>query len=68
MRRIVLVVLGAFGVWLLAAVVVGLYFAADGGHGGKPSVILASVAVGAVVLVADALLIRRLWSAERRKT
>jgi hypothetical protein len=66
LRRIILVVLVALGVWLLAAVVTGLYFAADGGHGGKPSVILVSAALGAVVLGLDAMLIRRLWGAGRR--
>jgi hypothetical protein len=63
MRRVVLVALVGFALWLLVALVVGLYFAADGGHGGKPSVILVSVAVGAVVLAGDGMLIRRLWRA-----
>ena len=65
MRRVLLVALVAFALWLFVAVVAGLYFAADGGHGGKPSVILVSVVVGALVLAADGLLIRRLWRAER---
>jgi hypothetical protein len=66
LRRIFLVVLVAFGLWLLAAVVTGLYFAADGGHGGKPSVILVAAAMGVIVLGLDAMLIRRLWGAGRR--
>jgi cation transporter-like permease len=65
-RRILLAALVAFGLWLLSAVVIGLYFAADGGHGGKPSVILASVEVGVIVLGLDAMLMRRLWGAGRR--
>jgi len=60
MRWIVTVALGLLALWLLNAIVVGLYFAADGGHGGEPSVILVSVALGAVVLLADVALIRRL--------
>jgi hypothetical protein len=65
-RRILLAALVAFGLWLLSAVVIGLYFGADGGHGGKPSVILASVGVGVIVLGLDAMLIRRLCGAGRR--
>src|SRR5579862_5434897 len=67
MRRLLLVVLVVFALWLSVAIVVGLYFAADGGHGGKVSVILVSVAFGAVVLALDGMLIRRLWNAERRR-
>jgi hypothetical protein len=66
LRRIVLVVLIVFGLWLLTAVVTGLYFAADGGHGGKPSVILVAVAMGVILLGLDAMLIRRLSGAGRR--
>jgi hypothetical protein len=60
-------VLVAFGLWLVAGVVTGLYFAADGGHGGKPSVILASVVAGLVILVLDAMLIRRLLRGDGRR-
>jgi ABC-type anion transport system duplicated permease subunit len=66
--RLLVTALGAFALWLLVAVVVGVYFAADGGHGGKPSVIWVSVAFGVVVLALDAVLIRRLWSAKRRRS
>lgn len=65
MRRALLVGLLAFAVWLVVAVVVGLYFAADGGHGGRTSVILVAVAVGLVVLAADGMVIRRLWNGQR---
>ncbi len=67
MRRLLLVSRVGFALWLFVAVAVGLYYAADGGHGGKPSVILASVGVGAVALAAEAMLIRRLWNAEKRQ-
>jgi len=66
LRRIVLVGFVAFGVWLLVAIVTGFYFAADGGHGGRPSVIVVSAAIGVIILGLDALLIRRLWGAGRR--
>ena len=66
LRRMVLVALVGFGLWLLAAIVTGLYFAADGGHGGKPSVILVAVAMGVILLGLDAVLVRRLWGAGRR--
>jgi hypothetical protein len=61
MRRAVVAVLALFALWLLIAIVVGGYYAADGGHGGKPSVELVSIALGAVVLMVDAALIRKLW-------
>jgi hypothetical protein len=68
MRWIVLAALALLALGLLSAIVVGLYYAADGGHGGKPSVILVSVGVGAIVLLADAALIRRLWGTRQRRT
>ncbi len=67
MRWIVLAALALVGLWLLSAIVVGLYYAADGGHGGKPSVILATVGVGAIVLVADAALIWSIWGTKQRR-
>jgi hypothetical protein len=68
MRRLALVALTAFALWLLIPIVVGLYFAADGGHGGEPSVILVSGGLGALVLALDGLAIRKLWIAERRRS
>jgi hypothetical protein len=59
MRRVVVAVLALVALWLMSAILVGLYSAADGGHGGKPSVILLSVGLGAALLFADMVLIRR---------
>ena len=53
--------------WLLSAIVAGFYYAADGGHGGEPSVILVSVALGAIVLFADVAVIRRRWGTKQRQ-
>jgi hypothetical protein len=66
LRRVLLVVLVGFGLWLLSAIVTGLYFAADGGHGGKPSVILVSVGVGVIVMGLDAMFIHQFWNGGRR--
>jgi hypothetical protein len=67
MRWIVMVALVLLALWLLSAIVAGLYYAADGGHGGKPLVILVSVALGAILLFADVALIWRLWGTKQRQ-
>jgi hypothetical protein len=59
------VVLAAFGLWLATGIAVGVYFAATGGHGGKPSVILVTVAAMLTVLALDAIVIRRLWPSRK---
>ena len=64
-RKATFAVLVLLALWLLAAVVVGGYYAADGGHGGSPSVELVSIAIGAGVLIVDAALLRKLWNGRR---
>ena len=62
-----MVALALLALWLVSAIVVALYYAADGGHGGKPSVELGAVALGGIFLFADVAAIRRLWGTKERQ-